>query len=251
MAERLKSRVVIITGAARGIGKAMATACIAEGAAVTVADTLGDLAAETATELGHNGQALAVRTDVTDWDSVKAMADATIERFGRIDVLINNAAMLSGVARRSFEEIEESEWDRMMAVNVKGSWLCCRAVIPQMRKQGYGKIVNISSDTVLSGVPGLLHYVSSKGALVAFTRSLAREVGAHGVTVNAIAPGFTETAAAMEHGTEASERNVRDRALKRRQVPEDLVGTVLYLASGDSDFMTGQLLAVNGGYVLH
>jgi 3-oxoacyl-[acyl-carrier protein] reductase len=251
MAGRLSDRVVIITGGARGIGKAMAVKCVSEGAAVTVADTLGDLSQETAAELNRNGQAIGVTTDVTDWSSVQAMTQATIERFGRVDVLVNNAAMLSGVARGAFDEISEAEWDRMMAVNVKGSWLCCRSVVPQMRAQGYGKIINISSDTVLSGVPGLLHYVSSKGALVAFTRSLARELGAAGITVNAIAPGFTETPAALEHGSEASERNVRDRALKRPQVPEDLVGTVVYLASGDSDFMTGQLLAVNGGYVLH
>ncbi len=251
MGDRLKGRVVVITGAARGIGRAMAEACIGEGAAVTIADVLGDLAKETAQALNQSGQAIGVKTDVTRWESVQAMATATLERFGRIDVLINNAAMLSGVPRTSFEEISEADWDKMMAINVKGSWLCCRATVPQMRSQRYGKIVNISSDTVLSGVPGLLHYVSSKGALVAFTRSLSRELGPGGITVNAVAPGFTETPAAMEHGAEASERNIRDRALKRRQVPEDLVGTIVFLASADSDFMTGQLLTVNGGYVLH
>jgi 3-oxoacyl-[acyl-carrier protein] reductase len=164
---------------------------------------------------------------------------------------VNNAAMLSGVARRSFLEIPEHEWDRMMSVNVKGVWQCCKAVVPHMRRQGGGKIINISSDTVLSGVPGLLHYVASKGAIATMSRSLCRELGPDNICVNAIAPGFTVTPAALEHGDEAVQRSVAGRALARPQVPEDLAGVIAFLISSDSDFLTGQLLTVNGGYVLH
>jgi 3-oxoacyl-[acyl-carrier protein] reductase len=178
------------------------------------------------------------------------MAEAARDRFGRVDVLVNNAGMIAGVPRRAFDEIPESEWDRMLAVNLKGCWLCCKAVVPVMRQQGYGKIVNVTSNTVLWGSPGLLHYVSSKGALVAFTRSLARELGPAGIRVNAVAPGFTATEATRD-APEVTARNVSARALPRVQLPEDLTGTVVYLTSADSDFVTGQMIAVNGGSHMH
>jgi NAD(P)-dependent dehydrogenase (short-subunit alcohol dehydrogenase family) len=217
-----------------------------------IAEVDSDLCKHAAEEINASGgQALAIQTDVGNWASVEHMAQSAHEEFGRIDALINNAALLATLERRPFDEIAEDEWDQVMRVNVKGVWNCCRAVVPIMRRQQYGKIVNLSSDVVLSGVPGLLHYVSSKGAVWALTRSLAREVGSHGICVNAIAPGYTETSAALSHAGDARERSVRGRAIPRVEVPEDLVGTLLYLVSADSDFVTGDLIAVNGGYVMH
>ena len=170
----LAGRVAIVTGGARGIGKAIALGCAAEGASVVIADIDGGLAAETAAQIeALGGRALAVRTDVSATDSVAAMVGAALDRFGRIDVLVNNAAIVD-VARQPSDLISEEEWDRVMLVNVKGPWLCVRAVLPAMREQRGGKIINLSSDLILSGVPGLLHYVASKGALTAMTRSLAR-----------------------------------------------------------------------------
>lgn len=247
----LAGRVAIVTGGARGIGKAIALECAAEGASVVIADIDGERAAETAAQIeALGGQALAVRTDVSAAGSVAAMAGAALDRFGRIDVLVNNAAIVD-VARQPSDLISEEEWDRVMLVNVKGPWLCVRAVLPAMREQRGGKIINLSSDLILSGVPGLLHYVASKGALTAMTRSLARELGPDGICVNAVAPGLTTTEAAMTHGQEATERSIRTRALPRAQTPEDITGTVVFLASDASSFMTGQLLVVNGGSVLH
>jgi 3-oxoacyl-[acyl-carrier protein] reductase len=247
----LAGRVVIVTGGARGIGKAIALRCAAEGASVVIADIEGELAAQTAAQVeALGGQALAVRTDVSAADSVGAMVAAALDRFGRIDVLVNNAAIVD-LARQPSDLISEQEWDRVMLVNVKGPWLCIRAVLPAMREQRGGKIVNLSSDLILSGVPGLLHYVASKGALTAMTRSLARELGPDGICVNAVAPGLTTTDAAMTHGQEAAERSIRTRAIPRAQTPDDITGTVVFLASDASAFMTGQLLVVNGGSVLH
>lgn len=242
-------RAAIVTGAARGIGRAIAERLAADGFGVVVADILGDQAEAAAAEIG--GATVAVRVDVSDAESAREMVAQCREEFGRIDALVNNAALIAGLPRRPFEEIPEKEWDRVMAVNVKGVWQVSRAVAPVMRRQGSGSIVNISSDTVLSGVPGLLHYVASKGALVALTRSLASEMGSYGVRVNAVAPGFTTTEAALEHGGDALARSVERRALKRVQGPEDLVGTISWLVSDDAAFVTGQLVVVNGGYVYH
>jgi 3-oxoacyl-[acyl-carrier protein] reductase len=248
----LGGRVAVITGGARGIGKAVALACATEGASVVLADVEHALAIATAVEVEERGgTALALHTDVSDATSVEAMVAAAVERLGRIDILVNNAAMMAQLPRQPFDVIPEEQWDRVMVVNVKGPWLCIRAVVPIMRKRRYGKIVNLSSDMILSGVPGMLHYVASKGALTAMTRSLARELGPDGICVNAIAPGFTTTEAAMAHGEEAAERSIRTRAIPRAQTPEDITGTVVFLASSASDFVTGQLLVVNGGAVLH
>jgi 3-oxoacyl-[acyl-carrier protein] reductase len=247
----LAGRVAIVTGGARGFGQAIALACAAEGASVVIADIDGERAADVAARIeALGGSALAVRTDVSAADSVAAMAGAALGRFGRIDVLVNNAAIVD-VARQPSDLIPEEEWDRVMLVNVKGPWLCVRAVLPAMREQRGGKIINLSSDLILSGVPGLLHYVASKGALTAMTRSLARELGPDGICVNAVAPGLTTTDAAMTHGQEAAERSIRTRAIPRAQTPDDITGTVVFLASDASSFMTGQLLVVNGGSVLH
>ena len=248
----LAGRVIIVTGGARGIGKAIAARCAEEGASLVIADVEEALAAQTAAEIEAAGrQAIAVRTDVSAAASVSSMTAAAFDRYGRIDVLVNNAAMMAQLPRQPFDAIPEEQWDRVMLVNVKGPWLCSRAVVPVMRQQRGGKIVNLSSDMVISGVPGMLHYVASKGALTAMTRSLARELGPDGICVNAIAPGFTTTDAAMAHGQEAAERSIRTRAIPRAQTPEDITGTVVFLSSAASDFMTGQLVVVNGGSVMH
>jgi 3-oxoacyl-[acyl-carrier protein] reductase len=248
----LVGRVAIVTGGARGIGKAISKQYASEGARVVIADIDGALGEETAAEIRTSGgQSHAVQTDVSRADSVTAMTESALSQFGRIDILVNNAAVLAKLPRQPFADIPEEQWDLVMLVNVKGPWLCIRSVGSSMRDQGYGKIINMSSDMILSGVPGMLHYVASKGALMAMTRSLARELGPDGICVNAVAPGFTITDAAMAHGQEANERNIRTRAIQRAQSPEDLTGTLVYLASAASDFVTGQLVTVNGGSVLH
>ena len=250
---RLAGKVAIVTGAGQGIGRAYALGLAREGARVAVAEVQAAKGEETAAAIrAAGGDALALPTDVADEASAEAMARATAERFGRIDVLVNNAALFYGVERKPFDQLTVAEWDRVMAVNVRGVWLCCKAVVPYMRRQGDGgKIINVASDTALSGVPFFLHYVSSKGAVIALTRALSREVGADGICVNAVAPGFTLSEAGKASGEEPAQRSIGGRALQRAEVPDDLVGTILYLASSDSDFVTGQTLAVNGGYVLH
>jgi 3-oxoacyl-[acyl-carrier protein] reductase len=248
---QLAGSVAIVTGGARGIGKAIALRLAAEGASVVIADIEGTLAAETAAEIEMHGRpALPVPTDVRAAASVDAMVAAALGRFGRIDILVNNAAIVD-LPRGPYEAISEEQWDRVMQVNVKGPWLCVCAVLPVMRNQCSGKIVNLSSDMILSGIPGMLHYVASKGALTAMTRSLARELGPDGIRVNSIAPGLTTTDAAMIHGQEAAERSIRTRAIPRAETPEDITGAVVFLSSAASEFITGQLLVVNGGSVLH
>ena len=247
---RLKDRVAIVTGSAQGIGRVYALRLASEGAKVVVTDVLD--AQPAAKEIAaQGGEALALRTDVTDPRSVDDMAEKTVGRFGRIDILVNNAALFGDISRKPFQEIPIDEWDRVMTVNVKGLFLCSRAVLPQMKKQGKGRIINISSGTVLQGTPMLLHYVTSKGAVVAFTRALAREVGEFGITVNSIAPGHTLSETVKRRGPNVDERAVASRIIKRSQVPEDLSGTVVFLASDDSEFITGQMIVVDGGSALH
>ncbi len=175
-----------------------------------------------------------------------------VQRFGRIDVLVNNAAIYGTLQRRSFMEIPVAEWDRVMAVNLRGLFLCARAVFPAMKAQGKGKIINIASSTFFRGVPNFIHYTTSKGGVVGFTRSLARELGDFGIRVTAVAPGFTLSGENEKNSSaEQKEANIRMRMLKRAQVPADLVGTIVFLASDDSDFITGQTIAVDGGSVVH
>jgi NAD(P)-dependent dehydrogenase (short-subunit alcohol dehydrogenase family) len=250
-ATRLQDRVAIVTGAAQGIGAEYARALAAEGAAVVVTDVL-DAAPVAAEITAQSGLALALHCDVTDPASVKAMVDAAVQRFGRLDILVNNAALFGTVARKRFEDISSEEWDRMMAVNVRGVFECTKAVAPIMRGQKYGKIVNIASGTVFKGQTMLLHYVTSKGAIVAMTRSLARELGDDGVRVNTLAPGLVMSENVRARwGAGKVQSTVNTRAIKRELTPEDMCGTLIYLCSAESDFVTGQVLVVDGGAVMH
>lgn len=252
---RLDGRVIIVTGGAQGIGRAYCQRLAREGANVVVADIDGDRARAVAEELhGADAEALSIQTDVADQAATEHMARAAMERFGRIDGLVNNAAMYQrpAVTRGPFEEIPVDEWDRVMAVNVRGVFLCSRAVVPHMKQQRYGKIVNISSGTVFSGTPRFAHYVTSKAGVIGLTRVLARELGEHHITVNAVAPGLTQSLEEIDEAMlQTFEQRSQGRAIKRVQVPEDLVGTVAFLCSSDSDFMTGQTLVVDGGTALH
>lgn len=248
---RLEGKVAIVTGAAQGIGAEYARALAAEGAAVIVAD-VSDADPVAADINGKGGKAQAVRCDVTDPASVQMMIAVALERFGRIDILVNNAALFGTVQRKRFEDIQSEEWDRMMTVNVRGVFECCKAVSPVMRAQKYGKIVNIASGTVFKGQTMLLHYVTSKGAIVAMSRSLAREFGDDGVRVNTLAPGLVMSENVKNNwSADKVQGTVNSRAIKRELMPEDMCGTLVYLCSPESDFVTGQVLVVDGGAVMH
>jgi NAD(P)-dependent dehydrogenase (short-subunit alcohol dehydrogenase family) len=248
---RLENKVVIVTGGAKGIGRSYCLGAAAEGARVVVVDIADPKPTVTAIE-ARGGQALGVECDVSREEDTQRIATETLARFGRIDVLGNNAALYGTLTRRPFMEIPVEEWDRVMAVNLRGLFLCARAVFPAMKAQGKGKIINIASSTFFKGVPHYIHYTTSKGGVVGFTRSLARELGEFGIRVNAIAPGFTLSGENEKNiSEERKQENVRSRMLKRAEVPEDLVGTFVFLASDDSDFITGQTLLVDGGGSVH
>jgi 3-oxoacyl-[acyl-carrier protein] reductase len=232
-----EGEVVIVTGGARGLGAAYVRGLKGAGYSVVVAD------------LNESGEGdVYVRVDVSDPDSCNAMAEAVLDRFGRVDVLVNNAGYFTQIVKKPFEELTVEEWDHCFAVNVRGTWLATRAVVPAMKARRYGKIINTSSMTVPSGFPGFLHYVSSKAAIVGFTRALARELGEWNICVNTITPDY------IPHDEEYAARQpevagviAQQRAFKRDQVPQDMLGTILYLAGHGSDFVTGQNLWVNGG----
>jgi 3-oxoacyl-[acyl-carrier protein] reductase len=247
----LEDRVVIVTGGGHGIGRAYSLGIAGEGGRVVVADIDGAAADRVAEEISAaGGQALAVRADVAQLASCQEMAQAALDRFGKIDGLINNAAIFSTIpiSRVGFDDISEDEWDRTMEVNVKGVWLCCRAVAPAMRERKQGSIVNISSTTVLAGNATRIHYVASKAAIIGFSRVLARELGPDNIRVNTIAPGSTMSELDPDEATiKLRERNVGIRALARVERPDDLVGTALYLLSDLSSFVTGQMIVVGGG----
>ncbi len=244
-----KNKVVIITGAAGGLGRAFALAFAQAGAKVAVCDLNKKGADETLQMLSDefNTEGVALEVDVANETSTQDMAKAVFEKFGRIDILINNAAIYATINRKPFYEISESEWDLVMNVNLKGVWLCAKAVFPYMKEVNQGKIINISSATVMSGSPNWSHYVASKGGVIGLTRSMAKELGDFNINVNAIAPGFTLTYASLNLIENAAKYGVDRGAIKRPSSAEDIVGTALYLASSASDFVTGQTIVVDGG----
>jgi len=249
----MDGKVCIVTGAAQGIGRAYAQTLAEQGAKVVVTDVQDP---ETTVNIIRQagGEALGVVADVTDDTSLANLVAETVKAYGKIDVLVNNAALFGGLKMQGFMDIDEEEWDRVMKINIRGSFQAAKAVVPEMRKQGGGKIVNIASGTVFKGTPFLLHYVTSKGAIVAMTRSMARELGDDNICVNALAPGLTESEAVTSNDQWSGpprDNNVAGRAIKRAEMPEDLVGAMVFLCSKDSDFVTGQTLVVDGGSVMH
>jgi 3-oxoacyl-[acyl-carrier protein] reductase len=249
----LENRTVIVTGGGKGIGKVYAQEFAKAGARVVAADIDEPAARGVGEALAADGlKGLGLGVDIANEASVEAMARATLDRFGSIDVLINNASLMSVLPRRSWLEIPVDEWDRVMAVNLRGMFLSCRAVFPAMKAQKRGKIVNISSSRFFEGGPNRLHYSTSKAGVIGFTRSLSREVGEFGITVNAVAPGMTQsdTQVGSSSGNYLAAR-IAGRAIERIEVPEDLVGAVMFLSSAASDFMTGQTLLVDGGKSMH
>ena len=241
---RLADRVAIVTGGAQGIGRAIAQRLHAEGATVVIADLQGH--EEAAAEL----DGLGVRVDVSQEADVAALAAGVLERYGRIDALVNNAGIYSSLVPKSFEEIDVAEWRAVYDVNVLGMFLTTRAVVPAMRGAGYGRIVNIASGTPYKGVPFLLHYVTSKGAVVAMTRALAKEVGGDGILVNTVSPGFTMSDGVLANPVQVEKLqqvSLQGRVIQRDQFPDDIVGAVAFFCSPDADFITGQSLVVDGG----
>ena len=245
----MNGKVAIVTGGSQGIGRAIAEGLSAAGARIVIADLKG---AEEAAAAFPDGVGLTV--DVASEEDVARMAEETVERCGSIDVLVNNAGLFASLEMRPFEQIPLAEWRQVMDVNVASMFLTCRAVVPAMRRQGGGKIVNISSGTPFRGVPFLLHYVTSKGAIVALTRALAKELGKDNVHVNCVAPGFTMSAGVEEH-PEVVEKlrdvSVSARTIQRDQLPEDVVGAVVFLCGPGADFITGQTMVIDGGQYFH
>ena len=248
---RLKDRVAVVTGAAQGIGAIYVKALAAEGAKTVIVD-IKDCTKTTESVRADlpEAEVMSELCDVSNEASVQELIESVEKRYGRLDILVNNAAVFASLDRKPFEKISVDEWDKVMSVNLRGVFLCARAASPIMKAQKYGKIINIASDTMMKGTTHFAHYVSSKGGVVAFTRAIAREIGQFGICVNSIAPGLTCTdVMEAEEGftLKRFDRSVSARSIPRIQQPEDLVGTIIYLASSDSDFVTGQCIVVNGG----
>jgi len=249
---RLEDRVAIVTGGASGLGKTFCLALAEQGAKLVIADIKDKEAQQTASEIqAKGGKAISIKADVTSEEATLGIAKEALAKFGRIDILVNNAAMVYGITRKPFTEIPLDEWDKLMAVNLKGAFLCARAVFPQMKKQGKGKIINLSSETAFTGSKYMVHYVTSKGGIISFTKSLAVEVGQYGIRVNAIGPGFTDSEASRSLIDDIGRYDVSLTPLGRLEVPEDLVGALIFLASDESDFITGQTIVVDGGRYMH
>jgi 3-oxoacyl-[acyl-carrier protein] reductase len=249
---RLKNKVAIVTGGAKGLGRAFAVTLAQEGANVMVV-TRKDMAnlEETVKRIDDlGGKAALCQADVTKEKDTLAMAEATIKSFGKIDILVNNAAIYDGIKRKPFYEIDLDEWDLLMTVNVKGAFLATRAVFPYMQKQGFGKIINLASEVFFTGSHGFAHYVASKGGIIGLTRALAVELGPHNICINCIAPGFTDTEASRNLA-DVNKYDTSKTPLRRLEKPEDLTGAALFLASPESDFMTGQTLLISGGRAMH
>lgn len=252
----VKDKVAIITGAGQGIGRAYALRFAQEGAKVIIADINHSNAQKVVNQIKEKGgEAFALQTDVSQEKDTIDMAQKTVERYGRIDAIINNAAIMADAFFKPFSAISVEDWDRVMTVNLRGTWLCSKAVFPYMQAQGKGKIINISAASVFFGLPMTAAYTASKGGIMALTRVLARELGDHGITVNCLSMGWTMS----EGGKKVSEMGppglaeiiAGNQCIKRIQQPEDVVGTALFLCSDLSDFMTGQLIEVDGGLILH
>jgi NAD(P)-dependent dehydrogenase (short-subunit alcohol dehydrogenase family) len=250
---RLEGKTALVTGGAKGIGRHYSLALAAQGARVMIADIEdgSGLATEIAQAHGKDSAASAI-CDVSDEGQVQALVKQTIDRFGQIDVLVNNAAFYAKLKPRDFNEWDMATWDKVMAVNVRGSWLMAKHVAPHMMARKSGKIINIASGAPYKGVPRMLPYVSSKGAIIAFTRSLSRELGPYGIAVNSLSPGYILSDTGLENIQHVEEERIpvrNSRAFKRDAYPEDLTGTLVFLASSDSDFITGQSIVVDGGAV--
>lgn len=245
MSKRLEAKVAIVTGAARGIGRAYCLAMAREGAHIVAADVTDPTPTKVAVEeLGVRGLALTI--DVSREDDTKRMAEETISTFGRIDILVSNAALSP---EQPLEEITFADWRKVLAVDLDGVFLCAKAVIPQMKKQQSGRIINIASSTVFMSFPNLTHYITAKAGVIGMTRALATELGDFGILVNAISPGLTETERTVTVSDEVWGMQVAMQSVKRRETPQDLVGTAVFLASDDAAFITGQTLSVCGGFV--
>jgi len=246
----LTDHTIVITGAATGIGQAFALGAAAQGAHVIVADM--NAADETMDLIkSAGGRVTYAKVDVGDDASVRAMAETAIKATGRIDGLINNAAYFREVKLTPFEDLDPAIWDRIFQINVKGVWLCCKAVMPAMRERKSGSIINISSVVAVAGQPGYLHYVATKGAVLSMTKGLAKECGKDGVRCNAIAPGFVITDATKNRPIEWQQSFLKARAISREQRPDDLVGTALYLLSDLAAFVSGQTIVVDGGHIMY
>ena len=250
---RLTGKTAIVTGGAKGIGRHYAQALAAEGAYVMIADIAdgGEVVAAIVKAHGTDAAASAI-CDVSDEAQVKALVAQTMARFGRIDILVNNAALYAALTPRNFDEWDADLWDKVMAINVRGPYLMVRHVAPHMIVARSGKIINIASGAAYKGIPRMLPYVTSKGAMLAFTRSLSRELGAHGIAVNSLSPGYILSDTGLENSTHVEEERIpvrNSRAFKRDAYPADLLGTLVFLASSDSDFVTGQSIVVDGGSV--